>query len=296
MEQNEINLGGNTNQPEKTEGTPLEPKVHTNAQKVSEEHNIPAQFIDTEFQVPTDYVDLPSGGAFYPNGKSKVEIKFLTAEDENILTSSDLIKSGKVLDVLLKNSIVDKDITPDEMLTGDRNAVLIALRITGYGDEYDTKTTCPSCNNVNEMPVLLSSLEKREVSDKPDSNGLFSVQLPKCKANIKFRLLKGSDESRLQKVAELGKKTIGKNLKIQTILTERYLLQIMEVNGNTDKTYIKKFISVMPIADSFFFREYMKEVEPGIDMSHDFECKNCGANYNQDIPITAKLFWPNANV
>jgi rubredoxin len=291
----EINLGGT--QPTQTnQNSPLEPKVQNKAQQLAQEHNIPEQFIDTEFQVPTDYVQLPSGGMFYPNRKSSVQIKYLTAEEENILTSADLIKSGKVLDVLLKKAIIDKDIDPEELLSSDRNAVLIALRITGYGDEYEAKTTCPMCSHVNKNTVLLSSLQNRDVADTPDSEGLFSVQLPKCKANIKFRLLKGSDETRLQKVAELNKKSVGNNMKYQTVLTERYLLQIMEVQGNRDKTFIKKFISAMPIADSLFFREYLKEVEPGLDMNHDFDCESCGHSYQQEIPMTAKLFWPNANI
>lgn len=300
----EINLGAEK-QVYNSSNDPLEPKVQTRtnyeqsqtrAEEVAQKHDIPTQFVDTEFEVPTDYVDLPSKGMFYANRKKAVEIKYLTAEDENILTSGDLIKSGKVLDVLLENAMIDKDIRPDEMLTGDRNAVLIALRITGYGDEYDTKTTCPHCSEVNEKSVLLSELKSKEIVDTPDSEGFFSVQLPKCKANIKFRLLNGNDENRLQKVAELGKKTVKGKLKVATVLTERYLLQIMDVNGNRDKTYIKKFIGVMPIADSFFFREYLSEIEPGIDLNYDFECNNCGGDYSQEIPITAKLFWPNANV
>lgn len=306
----EINLGAEKQAT--TMNDPLEPKVQartqpnpqaqaqsqpqTRVEAIAEKHDIPTQFVDTEFEVPTDYVELPSKGAFYKNAKSTVEVKYLTAEDENILTSGDLIKSGKVLDVLLQNAMIDKDITPEEMLTGDRNAVLIALRITGYGDEYETKTSCPSCSHVNEKSILLSNLGTKEMIDKPDAEGLFSVQLPKCKANVKFRLLTGNDETRLQKVAEVGKKTIKGKLKVATILTERYLLQIMDVNGNRDKTYIKKFIGVMPIADSFFFREYLREIEPGVDLNYDFECDNCGHNYSQEVPITAKLFWPNANV
>lgn len=313
----EINLG--TEKQATNENNPLEPKVQprtqpgtnqngqpsqpspdetsqSRARAVADKHEIPAQFVDTEFEVPTDFIDLPSGGLFYPNGKNRVEVKYLTAEDENILTSSDLIKSGKVLDVLLQNALIDKEITPDEMLTGDRNAVLINLRITGYGDEYETKTTCPSCSEVNNKSILLSSLGIRDMADNPDSEGMFSVMLPKCKANVRFRLLTGADETRLQKVNESGKKTMKGKFKVATVLTERYLLQIMEVNGNRDKTYIKKFIGVMPIADSFFFREYLKEIEPGIDLNYGFDCDNCGHHYSQDVPITAKLFWPNANV
>ena len=100
----------------------------------------------------------------------------------------------------------------------------------------------------------------------------------------------------LQLTESHAAQTVKGRLKVATVLTERYLLQIMDVNGNRDKTYIKKFIGVMPIADSFFFREYLKDMEPGIDLNHDFECNNCGTPYRQEIPITAKLFWPNANV
>jgi len=277
-----------------TAQTHTEPQ--SRAQNVAAKHDIPAQFIDTEFEVPTDFIDLPSNGAFYPNGKKTVEVKYLTADDENILTSTDLIKSGKVLDVLLQNALIDKEITPEEMLTGDRNAVLINLRITGYGDEYETKTSCPTCDETNVNTILLSSLGDKEIKDSPDSEGFFSVMLPKSKANIKFRLLTGADETRLQKIGETGKKTMRGKFKVATVLTERYLLQIMDVNGNRDKTYIKKFIGVMPIADSFFFREYLRHMEPGIDLNYDFQCNSCGALYAQEVPITAKLFWPNAKV
>lgn len=320
----EITVGGNQgNKPSNTGNNPLNPQVqgrnpnegHESQNKqpqqpqqqqnnsyneevknIAAEHNIPSEFIDTEFQTLTDEVPFPSKGEFYANKKSSVSIKYLTAEDENILGSQDLIKSGKVLDVLLQNAIMDKDISAEEMLTVDRNAVLIALRTTGYGDEYEVNQVCPSCSSSFKSTVFLSELKTKEMVGKPDSEGFFSVQLPKCKANIKFRFLTGADENRLSKIAEIGKRTIGKNLKVQTVLTERYLLQIMEVNGNRDKIYIKKFISVMPIADSMFFREYVSEIEPGIDMTCDYVCSECGHDYNGAVPITAKLFWPNANV
>jgi rubredoxin len=305
MQDGIITVGGENNSQNNT-NNPLNPQVtgrnpnqniqEEKLQQLSKEHDIPREFMDTEFLVPTDEVLLPSKGVFYPNGKDRVTIKYLTAEDENILGSQDLIKSGKVLDVLLQNAIIDKSISPEDMLTGDRNAVLIALRTTGYGDEYEVNQICPSCNSSHKAKVLLSELKTKEMSDKPDSDGLFSVQLPKCKANIRFRLLTGADESRLAKIAETGKRTIGKNLKVQTVLTERYVLQIMEVNGNNDKTYIKKFVSVMPIADSMFFREYISEIEPNIDMNYDYECPECGHVYNAPVPVTAKLFWPNANI
>lgn len=261
----------------------------------SEGQTIPAEFADNEFTVPTDDVSLPSGGMFYPNKQNTVKVKYLTAEDENILTSPELIRSGKVLDVLLENSIIDKGLSPDVMLTGDRNAVLLSLRSTGYGDDYPVNMTCPKCNNDYETSVKLSELTHKKLTVTPDSNGEFEVELPKMHAKLKFRLLNGKDEAYLTKVAERSKK-IKTNVQFSTLLTERYLLQVMEFNGNRDKGYIKKVINSMPIFDSLFLREYMREIEPGVNLEREFECTSCGEVYNDTIPITARLFWPNAKV
>jgi len=258
--------------------------------------DLPEQFIDREFQVPTDVVKLPSLGKFYANGQDTVEIKYLTAEDENILTSMDLIKSGKVLDILLENSIVRSEMPVSQLLTCDRNAILLALRSTGYGDEYEVKTTCKSCGEEFLSIIKLSELKVKDVISEQDSNGEFGVQLPKMKLNIKFRLLTGEDESRLAKSTEKGKKKIGKQISIPQLLTERYLLQIMEVEGTRDKLYIQRMIKAMPISDSLFLREYIRLIEPGIDMKWDYECVHCGHIEGDDVPITLKLFWPNANV
>lgn len=296
MEENakKVSLGGNKKQELRPQNRPVVNNTPMHTTKTGEE--IPEEFLDTEFMTPTDEVPLPSQGIFYPNGQKSVEIKYLTAEDENILMSPELIRSGKVLDVLLENSIIDKTLNPKDMLVGDRNAVLFALRSTGYGDEYEVNMTCESCGESYKTEVVLSNLKSKVIEILPDVNGEYSVTLPKMKIDIKFRLLNGHDENRLSKASSSGNKKIGSNVKVPTTLTERYVLQIMEAKGNRDKTYIKKMVSAMPIADSMFLREYIKEVEPGVDMSYDFECPNCGHNQVNDIPITAKLFWPNANI
>ena len=248
---------------------------------------------DDEFKVPTEIIELPSKGMFYPNKKSTVEIKYMTAEEDDILFSEDLIKSGKVLDVLLEKVIKDKDLRPDDMLSGDRNYVLIEARRTGLGDDYKPgKIRCESCGENFHPTVDLSKLEARTISLEPDFEGLYEVELPVTKIILKFRLLRGSDEKRLSKSLE---KKSG-NSKVNKLITERYLLQIMEVNGNRDKTYINRFISAMPTKDSLFFREYNRQVEPGIDLNYEFECSNCGHLQERDVPITSKLFYPEAEI
>jgi hypothetical protein len=250
--------------------------------------------MDDEFRVPTEEVTLPSRGVFYQNQKSTVKIKYLTAEEDNILFSTDLIRSGKVLDVLLEQAVLDKDLRPDDMVSGDRNYLLIEIRKTGFGDEYKPgEQTCGSCGQEYSPIVDLSKLTPKMLEVMPDSDGLYSLEMPVTKIPIRFRLLRGSDEKRLSKMIESGQKKPG-GAKVSRLITERYLLQIMEVNGNKDKLYISKFISAMPTKDSLFFREYNKQVEPGINLEYEFECTHCSATETKTVPINSRLFYPEA--
>ena len=176
-------------------------------QKGVPQQSMQNEFVDDEFKVPTTEVELPSLGAFYPNGKKSVTIKYLTAEEDDVLFSPELIKSGKVLDALLQIAIVDQDLHPNDMLVGDRNTVLIHLRRTGLGDIYKPgKMTCPSCGEEYYPEVDLSRLELKKLKDSPDENGCYSFKLPNMDKNIKFRMLNGKDENRIAKASEHGTK------------------------------------------------------------------------------------------
>jgi len=270
-----------------------EPKE--NVSDIAKEHNIPEHFIDTEFKVPTEEIELPSRGKFYSNGKSSVTIKYLTAEEDDILYSPDLIKSGRVLDVLLDKAVKDPDLRPEAMLSGDRNFLLVQIRKTGLGNEYvPGEMTCPACGQVHEPTIDLDQLKAKPLEIMPDDDGEYEVELPVMKLTIKFRLLSGRDEKRLSKLAENNAKKSG-GMRINKLVTEKYVLQIMEVNGNRDKLYIKKFIAAMPMKDSMFFREYVRRIEPGLDLSYEFECPACGELDIRDIPITPKLFYPDVD-
>lgn len=272
--------------------THLSEKVERTSQEIANEHNIPSQYLDTEFTVPTETVELPSRGVFYPNKKSSVTIKYLTAEEDDILYSADLIKSGKVLDVLLDKAVMDRDLRPEDMLSGDRNFLLIEMRKTGLGTDYiPGEISCPSCGQSHSPVIDLDKLKSKNLEIMPDSMGEYDVQLPIIKANLKFRLLIGKDEKRLAKLSESKTGTAG-GVRVSKVVTEKYLMQIMEVNGNRDKLHIKKFISIIPMKDSAFFREYLRRIEPGLDLSYDFDCPNCGHLDTRDIPVTPKLFYP----
>jgi len=257
---------------------------------------VPNEFLDEEFLTPTDNIELPSLGVFN-NGQKTVEIKYLTAEEDDVLFSPELLKSGKVLDALLQVSIIDKTLKADDMLIGDRNAVLIHLRRTGLGDEYNPGPIgCPSCKEDYEPDIDLSKLSLKKLEHEPDSNGWYEFFLPTIKKNIKFRFLRGSDENKLSKSTKGGVRRKGSSYKISTSVTDRYKMQIMEVEGNKDKTYISRLVSAMPMLDSVHFRKYVREIAPGVDFSYNFCCKNCGYTYEDDVPLNYRLFYPNADI
>ncbi len=260
--------------------------------------NIPKEFVNDEFLTPTEEIELPSKGVFYKNNKSTVKIKYLTAEEEDVLFSPELIKSGRVLDALLKIAVVDKDINTDDMIVGDRNAVLIYLRRTGFGDIYKPgKTVCPSCNEEYIPEIDLSELKMKWIEEMPDEEGYYDFLMPTMKKNIKFRMLNGRDENRISKaISSSGYGTKKGSYRISKSMTERYKMQIVEVEGNRDKLYISKFVSAMPMKDAAAFREYVKLISPGVDFNYTFECNLCGHTYEDEVVMNHRLFYPNAEL
>jgi hypothetical protein len=248
------------------------------------------------FEAPTQILDLPSKGMFYPNGQSQLKVKALTATEDDILFTPELITQNKVLHAVLDSAVIDDTLRPENMLACDRSYVLIQLRMDGFGNEYEPgPMTCDNCGNVYSPKVDLSLLKVKTLTHAPDSDGMYFVELPMSKVKIRFRLLNGKDELALQ---NKGMAAIKKNsgFKSKKLWSERYLLQIMEVNGEADKIFIKSFIDAMPLGDSQFFRKYAFEVEPGIDLNYNFICPHCGYEDEKLVPITPRLFYPDADI
>lgn len=247
----------------------------------------------TQFEIPFDVIELPSKGLLYPGKNSTIKVEYLTAQDENILTSPNLIKNGKVLDVLLQRKVKDSPVPFNDLLVGDRNAIMIWLRATGYGEMYPVKLTDPVTAEEFDYEVDLSSLESHGLGAEPNEEGLFDFTLPKSGKKIKFKLLTVGDEANIVKTNEIrNKKT--KSL-ISNSLTHRLETQIVEVDGNRDKNFIAQFIPYMPALDSLKFREYSDSIEPGIEMKVDVEGPS-GEVFPSIIPIGLNFFWPNAGV
>ena len=239
----------------------------------------------SEFKLPTEIVELPSKGLLYPEdselAKGVVEMKYMTAKEEDILTNQNYIKNGTVLDKLMKSLIVSK-INYDDLLIGDKNAIMVAARILGYGAEYTFEY------NGEEHTVDLTALE-----DKPLKEGLFINRtnefdfiLPKSKNTVTFKLLSHKDEQDIARELE-GLKKINKDSSPE--LSTRLKYMILSVNGERDKKITRDFVDNYLLAqDSRSLREYIREIQPDVDLTFFPD----GSSNRVNIPIGLKFFWP----
>ena len=254
----------------------------------------PAQ-VEQKLDFPVEYIDLPSEGHFYPLSSplssGRIQLKYMTAREEDILTNQNLIKKGVVLDELLKALIVTPNVKLDDILVGDKNAIFIAARRLAYGDEYPAKITCPKCGEENEVKINLGELKSKEFDFSKYTKGenAFSFQLPISKKTVVYRLLTHKDEGDID--AEL--KGLAKISKANTPeMTTRLKYSIVSVDGNSDRGVVKKFVDNMLAKDSMALRRYIRENTPDMDMTFDFTCSACGHNERMAMPLGVDFFWP----
>jgi hypothetical protein len=241
--------------------------------------------MEERFKMPTEWVDLPSKGLLYPEdselAKGQVEIKYMTAKEEDILTNQSFIRSGVVLDKLLKSVIVSK-INFDDLLIGDKNAIMVAARILGYGSEYSFEY------NGESQTVDLSQLENKPLKEELFSNRVneFAFTLPKSKYNITFKLLNHKDEQDINRELE-GLKKIHKDNSPELSTRLKYL--ITSVDGSREKQDIREFVEKALLAqDSRALREYIKEIQPDVDLTFFPD----GSSDRVNVPIGINFFWP----
>ena len=268
-------------------------------------------FNNIDGNVQYDVIQLPSNGQCYRNKVDRVPVAYLTAYDENIITSPNLYKDGLVIDFLLKNKIVNSEINVDDLVSGDADAIVLFLRATSYGPDFPIVVSDPDTREQIETTVDLTTLKPKDFKLVGDENGWFDFVTPIKKDTIKFRYLTRKQEKQLRKVTELEgygtkaymldteretllaammndnniteneKKVIksattimetwSKKLKklndsqFTRIMTNSMQLQIMAVNGNTDREFIRKYINQMPARDSLALRKYINDNKPGIN-------------------------------
>ena len=242
----------------------------------------------SEFTLPTEQVELPSKGLLYPEtnplASGTVEIKYMTAKEEDILTNQSYIKKGIVLDKLLQSLIVDKKINYKDIVIGDKNALLIASRILGYGSIYEFEY------NNEKQSVDLSTLDNKPFSEDLVTKGVnsFDYKLPKTEVNISFKILNGKDELDIDREL-LGLKKIDKDASPEMSTRLKYIITAIE--GNPDKKSIREFVDNFLLAqDSRALRNYIKLVQPDVDLTFFPD----GSDDDATIPIGLNFFWPDA--
>jgi len=241
-----------------------------------------------EVKFPTEVVDLPSKGLLYPEGSplstGKIEIKYMTAKEEDILTSANLIKQGVVVEKLLESLIVDKSIKVDDLLVGDKNSVLIASRILAYGKEYEVEI------GGRKIEVDLTQLKDIELDESIVTNGVneFEFELPATKRKLTFKLLTSGDEKTIAEEVKGYEKIHG----IGYELTTRLKHSIISVDGDTKRASINSFVDNEFLSrDSVAFRTHVAQITPDVDMTSTYTDAE-GNEKEFTVPMTVTFLWP----
>jgi hypothetical protein len=253
---------------------------------------------ESQYGFPTEVLSLPSKGLLYPEDSplrsGTIDVKYMTAKEEDILTSSNLIQQGKVIGKLLESIIADPKVKLDDMLIGDKNALMVGTRILGYGKDYDCVIVDPDTGEKVNVVIDLTKLKHKEIDDKSYDNGnLFSFELPNSKKVIEFKLLTQADEV---KITELMKdyEKLTELTGVDKSVTTRLKYVIQSVDGETNQKTIDDFVdNEFLTLDARAFRVYRESIEPDIIMKFDYTSQT-GGSHKLDIPLGVDFFWPAA--
>jgi hypothetical protein len=249
---------------------------------------------ETSYPFPTEVISLPSKGLCYPEGhplaKGEITIKLMTAKEEDILTSTNLIRKGIHIDKLLESIIIEKGVKPEDLLIGDKNAVLVSSRVLAFGPEYEVTVNDPVENEPVPVTIDLAQIKIKEIDySKLNRKNEYEFILPISKTPIKFKLLTHGDELAINKDIEAYEKT----LKQSNEITTRYRRIIVEVDGNRDLGFISNFVSNRLLAgDSKGLRKAIAEVTPDLDLKFDYESPFTGEKEALRIPFGVDFFYP----
>tara|TARA_R110002020_G_scaffold358348_1_gene570612 strand:+ start:61 stop:822 length:762 start_codon:yes stop_codon:yes gene_type:complete len=239
----------------------------------------------------SEVIDLPSKGKCYPKdsplSSGKLEIKYMTAREEDILTSQNLLKKGIVIEKLLDSLILTGGITTNDLILGDKNAVMVAARILAYGPDYTCEVTEPNTGQTIEHTFNLADCPFKKIDKKLSVSDTFSVTLPISKKSVKFKLLTGKEE----KLIEEDVKALHKiDSNISRSFSTRLKYSIIEADGNSDRSAISNFVDNMLSRDSLFLRGEINKVSPDIELTQEVEIG--GEMVTVTIPMTTNFFWP----
>ena len=250
------------------------------------------------YDFPTEVIELPSQGKVYPEGhplsKGTIEIKYMTAKEEDILASQNLIRRGVVLDKLFESVVVEPGLDIGDIFIGDKNAILLATRVLGYGKDYQVEVNDPFTLEPQKTTIDLSAIQIKEVDfSKLNSNNLYEFELPISKKIVKIKLLTHKDELAINAdIQAMNRLSKGKDSVSQDVSTRlRYMIQ--EVDGNSERGFINKWVQNNLLArDSRAIRNYVKEISPDLDLTYEFTSDITGETEALDIPFGIGFFYP----
>lgn len=208
-----------------------------------------------------DVVELPTKGIHYKNGKSSLRVAYLTASDENVLAAPNLVQTNQIINEILKRKVLDKDISIDELMPEDVEAIMIFLRNTAFGSEYSVKLIDPSTEKEFNVTVDLSSLNFKKFTLVADANNEYSYVMPKSNVDVTFKFLTKKQETEIDEI-----KNSWNGLGAAPVVTKQLEFMIKSVKGNRDPMTIKNFVEQLPIYDSQQFRKFINQNKPGLDL------------------------------
>ena len=248
-----------------------------------------------DFVTPTQFIPLPSKGKYpkdHPlHGQDSIEIKYMTAKDEDILTNRSLLRKGLAIDRLIQNIIKDPSIDAKSLYVGDRNSIIIHARASAYGSDYRTSITCPACEKISKFKFNLNDFEiyhgddfsPEEITDNLD--GTFTITLPISGIVARIRPLLGHDETQI--VLESNDEE-----EIEDLITRQMKRFVVEFNGYSDKQIIDYVCDNMTASESKLLRGCFKLISADINLEQTFTCKNCGHEEVMSVPFGTEFFWP----
>jgi hypothetical protein len=256
-------------------------------------------FSPLSFVAPTEFVELPSEGNGYPDGHplrnvTDIEIKFMTAVEEDILTNQSFLKKGVAIDRFLSSVIINKNVDPNTLLVADKNAILVAARISGYGPEYEASMACPSCEKTQALDFNLANAKSIPATIPEDSNltllesGRYRMKLPRSGFNIEIGLLTTADEKQLTNLvlaAIDGDESV-------SLMSSQYQRMIKSIEGHEEEAIIQEFVKVMPTIDSRELKMAYGAINPKFEIKDNFTCNHCGHSEEVDVPVGANFFRP----
>jgi len=253
----------------------------------------------SELMYPVETINLPSEGKYYPKGHplrengGQLEMKYMTAKEEDILTSTNLIQNGTVMDRLLDSLVVHEGVKPADLTTGDINAVLIAARVLAYGKDYSVEVECEECETKISRVIDLTELESPDdlVDVDDDAYHRFTTDTG---LEVVIRPLTRGDELTAEKNSKIVQTKYNK--KVSSTITSRLKSIIVSINGETDKNVLASMVQNLVVKDSKRIREEFDRINPTVDLSMEVVCEDCGHVMTGGMPIGVNFFWPDLEI